>query len=183
MDIKVDDQQVICFDLDDTLYNELDFLRSAYAEIARNLEPEQSNHLYSKIFSLYRQGENTFDYLIGNYRISKEELLAQYRNHMPLLSPFPGVRELMEQIKSKGGYLVCITDGRSVTQRNKLLALEILESFDLLVISEEIGSTKPAELNYTLVEEHFPQKQYTYIADNLKKIFWFPIKEVGTLLG
>ena len=49
-----------------------------------------------------------------------------------------------------------------------------MDFFDLLVISEEVGSSKPEPLNYTLVEEHFPNKKYTYLADNWKKDFIIP---------
>lgn len=174
MDIRVDADTVWCFDLDDTLYNELDYLRSAYADIARYLDPKNSVELYARMFSMYRNRDNVFDFLTGTYTISKEELLTHYREHKPHLAPFPGVRDLLTQIKEISRKLVCITDGRSLTQRNKLEALGLLSLFDLLVISEEVGTSKPSPLNYILVEEHFPQKTYTYVADNFKKDFIVP---------
>ncbi|PQJ15246.1 HAD family hydrolase [Aureicoccus marinus] len=174
MDIKVNSSTVWCFDLDDTLYNELDYLRSAYSEISRLLEPESFLELYVLMISMYRNKENVFDYLTENYTISKEDLLREYREHMPRITPFNGVVELFEGIRNRGGKLVCITDGRSVSQRNKLLALGLLDYFELLVISEEVGSAKPSTLNYMLVEEHFPGMSYTYVADNWKKDFIVP---------
>lgn len=174
MDIQANEQWVWCFDLDDTLYNELDYLRSAYAEIARILEPNHFLELYTRMFSMYRNRDNVFEFLTENYTITTEKLLEQYRNHIPKITPFAGTVELLQKIKASGGKLVCITDGRSITQRNKLKALDILDLFDLLVISEEVGSTKPSELNFTLVEEHYPDKKYVYVGDNWKKDFLIP---------
>jgi putative hydrolase of the HAD superfamily len=174
MDIKVNSETVWCFDLDDTLYNELDYLKSAYAEISRVVEPTSPLNLYARMISMYRNKEDVFDYLTQNYTITKEELLSEYRNHLPHIAPFNGVKELFEGINSKKGKLVCITDGRSISQRNKLSALGLLDYFDLLVISEEIGSEKPSPMNYSLVEEHFPSMHYTYVGDNWKKDFLIP---------
>ena len=48
MDIKVNAQTVVVFDLDDTLYNEVQYLKSAYLEIATTLEPADSKELFAK---------------------------------------------------------------------------------------------------------------------------------------
>ena len=174
MDIRVNAETVWCFDLDDTLYNELDYLKSAYAEISRLVDPDSFLELYARMISMYRNKENVFDYLTDNYTITKDELLQEYRNHIPHISPFNGVVDLFTGIKNKKGMIVCITDGRGKSQRNKLSALGLLDFFDLLVISEEVGSEKPSPLNYSLVEEHFPSMHYTYVADNWKKDFLVP---------
>lgn len=174
MDIQVNNQTVICFDLDDTLYNELDYLKSAYWEIANLLEPEGTHELYALMLSLYRAKQNVFEFLTGNYQISKEELLSKYRYHEPDIELMPGAYGLLLQIKDAGGTISILTDGRSQTQRNKVKALGIYDLIDQLLISEEIGTEKPNEANYLAVEVEFPGGMYTYIADNFKKDFIVP---------
>lgn len=174
MKLKVDNQTIICFDLDDTLYNEVDYLKSAYYEIAMDLDQKNGLFLYAKMFSLYRNKSNVFDYLIANYGITLERLLSYYRTHIPIIKPFSGTEALFESIKKKHGKVVLITDGRSSTQRTKLKALGLLSYFDMINISEELGTEKPSEFNYRVVEEQFPNSRYVYIADNFRKDFIVP---------
>lgn len=162
------------FDLDDTLYNETDYLRSAYIEIAKKLERKSWKVLLARMVSLYRSGEDVFGYITETYRMSKPELLSMYRNHDPVLSPFKGVLDIFRRIKEKKGRIGIITDGRSSTQRKKLEALGLLGFIDKIVISEETGSEKPEEKNYRIIEEAFENCIYCYVAENIRKDFIAP---------
>lgn len=174
MDIKVDSETVVVFDLDDTLYNELDFLKSAYKSIAKFLEPKMWEKLYSTMFSLYRSQINVFEFLSQNYNIEVQELVQMYRHHNPDIKLFDGVLEIFQAIKSRNGKIGIITDGRSTTQRAKLNSLGILEFIDSIIISEEIGSEKPTLDNFKAIEQALPAELYYYVADNLKKDFIAP---------
>ncbi|MGV0926009.1 HAD family hydrolase [Empedobacter sp. ULE_I145] len=166
----------IIFDLDDTLMYEIDFLKSAYKEISTLVDKENQEELYNLMLSKYQKGENVFDILIENYpEFSKEILLEVYRNHFPNVSLNEGADDLLKKIKSKGYKLGLITDGRSVTQRNKLKALKIEDLFDKIIVSEEFGSTKPDERNFKIFLEN-DIEEYYYIADNTKKDFVTPNK-------
>lgn len=174
MDIKVDSQTAVVFDLDDTLYNEIEFLRSAYTELSKKLTPDSWQGLFASLFSLYRNNENVFDYVSETYRIPKTELINAYRNHLPNIEPFNGVIKSIKNIKEKGGKVGILTDGRSVTQRNKIKALGLIDYIDYIVISEEIGSEKPNEKNYRLIEKELDCTVNYYIGDNIKKDFVTP---------
>lgn len=63
MDLKVDSQMVVVFDLDDTLYNEMDYLRSVYMSIAKNLDLDNWQSLFSKMFSLFRSKKDVFEFV------------------------------------------------------------------------------------------------------------------------
>ena len=67
-----------------------------------------------------------------------------------------------------------ITDGRSVTQRNKIEALGLEDTFDDIIISEEFGSSKPSEENYLYFEKKYGNSNFTYIGDNTVKDFVTP---------
>lgn len=174
MDIKVDENTVIVFDLDDTLYNEIDYLKSAYVAVAKKLKPDNWEQLYTYIFSLYRNNQNVFEYLSENYDITKEQLLHSYRYHIPNIKPFDGVIETFENIKQQNGKIGILTDGRKVTQTNKLNALGLTHFIDHIVISEVIGSEKPAANNYVAFEKFHKSGTYFYIGDNYKKDFITP---------
>lgn len=174
MDIQVDDSTVIVFDLDDTLYNELDFLRSAYRYIAQKVEPDNWIHLYSKMFSLYRCNLNAFEYVVNNYDIKLDALKSLYREHQPEIDLFDGVLKIFQNIKFQKGKIAIITDGRSSTQRAKIKSLGIEKYLDFIVISDEFGTEKPNILNFKVIESSLPGESYYYIADNLKKDFIAP---------
>ena len=164
----------VIFDLDDTLMYEIDYLKSAYQEIAEFLDKDKQTLLFDTMIAKYEQGENVFDYLVHSYpTLSNEQLLDMYRSHVPKVVLNEGANDLLTQIKINGYKLGLITDGRSITQRNKLKALEIEELFDRIVISEEFGSTKPDERNFTVFQENL-NWDYYYIGDNTKKDFITP---------
>lgn len=174
MDIKVDSKTIIVFDLDDTLYNEIDFLKSAYIEIAKKYENENWQNLYVKMFSLFRNNKDVFEYLHQNYNVAKSTLITAYREHKPKIELFEGVQETLEKIKKNKGKIGLITDGRKKTQSNKIDALGLTHYLDCIVISEEIGTEKPHKNNYKFLESEFGKGKYYYIADNIKKDFISP---------
>ncbi|MGF1554977.1 HAD family hydrolase [Paucihalobacter sp.] len=184
MDIKVDTQTVVVFDLDDTLYNEIDYLKSAYLEIAKEIDADNSENLFSLMFSQYQNNIDVFAYIENTYGISKLSLLHRYRSHFPKIKPFIGVRESLENIKKNKGKTGLISDGRSITQRNKLKALNLIELFDYIVISEEIGTEKPHENNYLAIEKQLEKTgHFYYIADNCKKDFITPNQRNWCTIG
>lgn len=171
MNIK---NKALVLDLDDTLYSELDYLISAYQFIATKLERNNSQELYEKMFFLFKNDKNVFDFLIKNYKqMDKEQLLYWYRFHEPRIVLFNGVLECLGLLKNKYKFAI-ITDGRSFTQRNKIRALNIESYLDEIVISEEIGTEKPHLNNFKIVEKNLQCQSYIYVGDNPKKDFVTP---------
>lgn len=168
----------IIFDLDDTLMYEIDYLKSAYKEIAGTLDREKKTELFHLMYCRYKNSENVFDFLVEKYsNISVDYLLDSYRSHIPKININEGVMEIFKLCKSRGYKLGLISDGRSITQRNKLRALEIEDYFDKIIISEELGSSKPHIDNFTIFLEKETQ-EYFYIGDNTSKDFITP-NELG----
>lgn len=183
MNIKVDRNTVVVFDLDDTLYNELEYVKSAYSAIAKKLKPTDWKPLFATMVAKYREKQDVFAYLSGEYSMEKTELIRFYRDHFPKINPFTGVIELFTAIKENQGFIGIITDGRAKTQRNKIDALGLKQFIDCCVISEEVGAEKPNEENYRIVERKCGPGSYYYIADNLNKDFITPNRLGWKTLG
>ena len=169
---------VVVFDLDDTLYKEIDFLKSAFSSIAHSISlevPEDKNTIFEKMVELYNLKQNVFEGILSIYKTSltTDNLLVVYRNHIKLS---PDVVEVLEILKKKKIPLGLLTDGRSVQQRNKIEALNLEKYFSKIIVSEEFGSKKPCVDNYKYFEDVFGSSQYYYIGDNLKKDFISPNK-------
>jgi putative hydrolase of the HAD superfamily len=179
MIIKADFQSYFVFDLDDTLYPERDFLKSAFHAICHELFPENEVYLYNEMIGIHNSGGNAFNFLIEKYpakKISLEKLLYLYRNHFPVISLREGVFEMIQGFKSRDSKFGIITDGRVITQRNKLEALGLSRLIDKVLISEEFGESKPAPSLYESFMESDNQKQFYYIGDNIHKDFVTPKK-------
>lgn len=174
----------VIFDLDDTLIQERDFLESAYQEISRVLRPKHSEEIYAYLLQTYKRGGDPFGEMIRQFdlSVSKEDLLQMYRNHKPVLELDGDARELLDYLKEEGVPMGIVTDGRSLTQRNKIKALG-LDSYvprDAVIVSEEIGSMKPALRNFEHFHVYYPGCHYIYVGDNPAKDFVAP-RQLGWL--
>lgn len=182
MFLEVDNHSVVIFDLDDTLYQELDFLISGYKSIIDKYFKDKTEEIFDQMMLWYSSNANVFSNLLSFYKAEKNQeeystagLLSTYRNHFPQISLNPGANKLLEQLELLGCKQGLITDGRSITQRNKIKALGIEQKFDLVVISEEFGSEKPDPNNFQVFLQTFPKaNKHVYIADNPKKDFVIP---------
>lgn len=164
----------IVFDLDDTLIQEAHYLKSAYKEIAQAVDKEMHISLYDQMISWYEKKENVFQKIIQKYsQFQLDELLNLYRKHLPTLHLNEGAKELLEYCKAKKFKIGLVTDGRSITQRNKIKAVGIDHLFDKVVISEEFGSSKPDLKNFQFFMTE-KDCQYYYIANDTKKDFIAP---------
>lgn len=166
----------LIFDLDDTLYKEYDFVASGFKSIS-NLYTGQEKEVLSEMLETFDNKGNVFKHLISNHpcvTIDKNDLIHQYRNHIPLIKLPSDREEFLGRIKEIGCRTGLLTDGRSVTQRNKIRALGLQDYFDLIVISEEIGSEKPALKNYHIFKETFGNMEFTFFGDNPAKDFLIP---------
>lgn len=168
--------KTIVFDLDDTLIKEIDYLKSAFYEIASFLDNSNKDSLYQEMYFLYLQQENVFQKLVVKYpQNTVFQLQHIYRNHVPKFQNAVEVFKLLEYFYNKNYKLGIITDGYSVTQRNKIKSLNIIDMLDLVVISEEFGTEKPTSKNYEIFHQ-FNTDEYYYIGDNFNKDFIAPNK-------
>lgn len=164
---------VFVFDLDDTLYKEIDFLKSAYRYIASIVDKNNSNYLYQRMLDDYYEGKNVFQLLAQSYnQFSIDSLLDLYRNHYPEISLDNEIYTTLNFLKGKGKTGL-ITDGRSITQRNKISALGLGNFFDKIIISEEVGYSKPDIRMFQQFHVDNDSKCF-YIANDTSKDFLAP---------
>lgn len=175
----IDNNICVIFDLDDTLYKEIDYLKSAYREIASLVEQTTSlKYIYRRMYDAYRSREDVFQMLVEltDHQKPKEYFTQRYRNHIPDISLNKETKKCLDVLRNEDAIIGLITDGRSVTQRNKIKALGLNLWIDNsnIIISEEFGSEKPSVSNYQYFENKYPQHKFVYIGDNIKKDFITP---------
>lgn len=170
--------KVVAFDLDDTLYKEVDFLKSAYHEIADYLSSQYHIvDVYDEMFVYWQKGDNAFSKIIEKYDlpIQIDDLLKMYREHRPLMNLDEETCQTLVLL-SKTCTLGLITDGRSLTQRNKIaaLGLNLFINEGNILISEETGFAKPAQEPFAYFMKKYPNCTYFYVGDNPAKDFIAP---------
>lgn len=175
--LTIENNAFVVLDLDDTLYKEIDYLISAFRAISYELDSQNADNLYHFMLQQHTLGHDVFGQLIAEYhlQISKKELLEKYRMHLPSISMDPFAKQFIAIAKAKEIGLGLITDGRSTTQRNKIQALGLLDTFDDVIISEEFGYAKPNPENFLYFQRKYPNIScFYYIADNFSKDFIAP---------
>jgi putative hydrolase of the HAD superfamily len=180
--VQIYRNEAVIFDLDDLLFKEFDFLRSAYWEIAQMI-PGDPKKLFRLMMVQYFSGQRVLDWLYHDYckghcRYSLDYLITVYRTHHPDISLSSDALELLNNLKANKNPMGLITDGRSITQRNKMKALGLNNWISDFTISEELGYEKPAPQAYLYFMEKFNANNFVYLADNYNKDFKAP-NELG----
>jgi putative hydrolase of the HAD superfamily len=178
----------VVFDLDDTLYNERQFVYSGYRNVANYLGKNHnldSKELYMNMCDFFKENgrKNLFDFICNKCGINQDigELVSIYRTTKPQLNLYDDAYKLLADIK--GEYkLGIITDGESQVQWNKIRVLGVEQYFDKIIVTDDKGKEfwKPSKKPYIEVINHFGGKpnEFVYIGDNPNKDF-ISAKKVG----
>ena len=168
----------IVFDLDDTLYKEIDFVKSAYVYINNYLKIRFKLDLSSDIERCINKNINFFFFINSQLslqkRLSIEKYLELYRFHYPKISLSDDTNIFLKELTRKNVDFSIITDGRSISQRNKVHSLGLSYLAKNIIISEETGFEKPDLHNFKLIEDLHIGKKFLYVADNTSKDFVAP---------
>ncbi len=176
---------VMVFDLDDTLYQERDYMLSGFRAVARRAaSPEVTDALVREMEKAYMHGDNSMDALAGILDIpasTRKDVIAEwvevYRSHIPELTLPDSTASTLQSLCDRGVELALITDGRSHSQRAKIEALGLQRYFapDNIYISEERGSGKESMEPFAYMVHRYPEASgFTYVADNPAKDFLYP---------
>lgn len=181
MQIRIKPNSFFVFDLDDTLFPEITFLQSGFRAIAARLAPLIGASIYEDMWQRYTDRENVFQWIMDQYQealpaMTMNDLLKEYREHVPDITLRRGVAGLLNSLTALSIPAGLITDGRSITQRNKLKALQLDNYFSDVIISEEFGSAKPDERNYRYFQDKYPNREFYYFGDNTAKDFVAPAR-------
>jgi len=167
---------VVVLDLDDTLYAEYDYQTSGIKAVAREIYDLYGQNIVVELLQWRSQGERDIwgraCRLLGLPESLKDSLLWVYRLHLPDIALDDVTRRVVSHLREVVKKVVILTDGRSLSQRKKIKALELS---DLPVyISEECQSEKPDQLRFISIMRDYPALRYYYVGDNPVKDFISP---------
>lgn len=183
--------RVIGFDLDDTLVPEVQFIRSGIRHIAPLLHEKYpvipELRIITRMEAAVMAGCNHYsalEHLLEEFGLSgiadMKAIVSDFRSHAPdpaIYHPAPSIIEILKSLDGDNVRTVLITDGRSVTQRNKIKAASLYDFFDEadIYISEETGYDKTHPDTFLRVMEKYAgASEFHYVGDNPWKDFMHP---------
>ena len=180
----------VVFDLDDTLYDEIEYCRSGFAAVAEFLadlpEALPAERIFGAFWGQFTAGNHarTFNVALDELGISYDddlvaELVNVYRNHIPKIRLPQDSRDVLCELSAKYT-LALLTDGFLPAQQLKVRALGIEDYFKCIVYTEQLGRDcwKPSPAGYEKIMHTLKAKpeNVVYVADNEKKDFIAPNK-------
>lgn len=169
----------LVFDLDDTLYPEIDYARSALTFAGRLVESTFAmDNAASFLLQAFEDGQRDAIGALWAARAlpqaARADVIAAMRGHSPAIDLPLDSAETLTALAQKGVKWSILTDGRSLTQRRKIEALGLMGA-SAVYISDERGVGKPALKAYTQIVDDQPDAcKFCYIADNPAKDFVTP---------
>lgn len=176
--------KAVLFDLDNTLYPEIEFVKSGFRAVAHYLS---SRHYLDRealvermLGILDREGRGKiFDTLLRDLDMYSEEtvrlLVFLYRSHCPTIPLYDETLPTLSLLREKGFRLGVITNGMASVQRSKVRALGIADLFNVIIYTDEIGrdywkpSTVPYQIALNLLEVE--PSEAIYVGNDLAKDF------------
>jgi len=180
---------VLVFDMDDTLYVEMTYVKSGFKAVAAYLQ--EAFGISTKVsFPLMMQELETngrgkvFNRILeANNLLTKENVkkcLSVYRLHEPKIKLNKAAKNCLSRFKNSKKYL--LTDGNKIVQDHKVKALGLENLMDGIYITHRYGlhHSKPSPycINRIAAKEKVLPREVVYIGDNPTKDF-VGIKPLG----
>ncbi len=169
--------KLILFDLDDTLYDSEEYIKSgfravtSYAVEKYGIDPDT---FYSFLYTLhkkYREKE-IFSHIINFFSLDPStviEFISVFRSHKPQINLYEGYRNILKDLKTVYK-LALLTDGDVQVQTKKIEALRIKSIFDKIFFTAKLppSKRKPSPFCFTIVADVFKinTNEIVYVADN-----------------
>lgn len=180
---------ILVFDLDDTLYPEISYVRSGFRQVSiflnKNfcINEDKAYKEMCKFLSIHGRGQVFDSILDANKILSKKNVMkcvSTYRKHDPNIKLYKDAVDCIARFKTFKKYI--ITDGNTNVQRNKIKALGLNKEFEQIIPTYQYGLSysKPsiACFNMILEKEKSKPENMVYIGDNPYKDF-FNLKKAG----
>jgi len=176
--------KAIVFDLDDTLYDEKDYVYSGFKAVDRWMRQQYKvAGFFETAAFLFESGlrELIFNRTLDELKViyngaTIREMVDCYRTHQPRIRLFADARWVINHVRDDI-ILGLITDGHLIAQNQKVAALKLAElgKFQEIIMSDQWGkaawkpNVKPyVEMKRRLALEH---RECVYIGDNVHKDF------------
>jgi putative hydrolase of the HAD superfamily len=181
--------KAVVFDLDDTLYDEVDYCQSGFEAVAEFLIRVHkvgctAEELRSRLWGQFSSGNRnqTFNAVLQELGVAFDSrlisgLIRVYRGHAPRLRLPKETRDVLRHL-GRSHALAVLTDGYLPAQRLKIRALGIAGYLECVFYTEHLGRAfwKPSTAGFLRVLDALRVRpdQAIYVGDNPAKDFIAP---------
>lgn len=177
--------KVVVFDLDDTLYPEIEFVKSGFLAVARAFGEPLLFEKMCALLETHGRGK-VFDLALESFGLSSKSAIKQalsiYRQHTPKITLPRESQEILEYYQKRHIPLYIVTDGNKLVQANKIKALGLDRYVKKSFITHRYGTihAKPSPHCFLKIahNEGVEYGDVVYIGDNCNKDF-VGIKKLG----
>jgi putative hydrolase of the HAD superfamily len=180
--------KALVFDLDDTLFPEVSYIKSGFHAVADWLDQAgvlPAQQAFEALWSAHAGGERgrLFDHLLAACPGASEppsvaDLVRVYRSHAPGIAFYPGMAALLDEAKARSLPIAVISDGFLEAQQQKAKALGLAQWANPILFTDTWGRAfwKPHTWAFAQVQETFQVEpdEIIYIGDNPSKDFQAP---------
>lgn len=179
----------LIFDLDDTLYEEITYVKSGFRAVSDHLykifkiPKNDSYNSMLEILELEGRGK-IFDKMLNEYKLNSKknvrECLTVYRLHNPNIILYDSAKRCLDRFSDIPKYIV--TDGNKIVQRRKINSLNLYKIFKRIFITHQYGLkySKPSSYYFEKIAkiENIKPNKIVFIGDDPNKDF-VGIKPLG----
>jgi putative hydrolase of the HAD superfamily len=178
--VKISLIKAVLFDLDDTLYEESDFVRSGFTAVAGVLQAREVPGAATAVsllekFHHLESRSGVFQKLAAQLEFPAAwipDLVSVYRSHRPVIQLAEDAIEVLPRLR-KSFRLGCVTDGWADVQRRKIKALGLEEMLDAIVVADDHGREfwKPHARPFLACCQQLgiSPSEAVYVGDNLER--------------
>ena len=171
--------QVVCFDLDGTLYDDREYVRAGFQSAAAYLREKHGVKTFGDMvweYAVERNFETVFDRILADYDLPETELddlIAAYHDCDPDLQLYPDVEAVLMEL-SDAYQTAVITGGKHGDRKLEWLGIE--DSFDTVYVTADHETSKHELKPFKTVldELDISAEKSTFVGNNPELDFYRP---------
>ena len=156
--------KILFIDLDDTLFEEIEYVKSGFIEVSKyiaDLNGIDGDEIFNQMMYQFNKYGRTgaFNRVMSHFELeypSISDMIIKYREHRPNIQTYDGVYDSIMRLKSVFDNIFLVTDGIVSVQKNKVSALGLEKYVDGVIYCMEYNSPKPSITSIEQYTENIP---------------------------
>jgi len=134
----------IIFDIDGTLTSTNELIFKSFNHIAKKYMDKTFSD--EEIIALFGPTEDVIlkEWCGNNFEAAKKDYYEFYKSHHHIANLYPGIKELLDYLKTKGVLLAVFTGKGRQASLITLEELSIINYFDIIVTGDDVANHKPS---------------------------------------